>query len=150
MASISQPWATERLDEWSAAWIEPIEASDGPTAHRPAYHLATEFDVGGPVVAATLFATAHGVYEAFINGERVGDIELTPGFTAYRSRVQVHAFDVIHLVVEGVNAMGALLSDGWWRGQHGVIREIDAYAEAQGFTRSGFLLKAARGVLAGA
>lgn len=133
MASISQPRADAPLDEWSATWIEPVEPPDGPTAHRPAYHLATDFTISGAVTRATLYATAHGVYEAFINGERVGDIELAPGFTAYRSRVQVHAFDVTGLVVDGANAMGALLSDGWWRGQHGVIREIDAYGPTTAF-----------------
>jgi ATP-dependent DNA helicase RecQ len=47
--------------------------------------------------------------------------------------VQVHAFDVTGLVVDGANAIGALLSDGWWRGQHGVIREIDAYGSTTAF-----------------
>src|SRR3954463_16083202 len=112
---------------WNAEWIEPTEAEDTPTAHRPAYHLANEFSLETAPLSAVLYATAHGVYEAFINGERVGDIELTPGFNSYRSRLQVHAFDVSSLVQEGPNAIGALVSDGWWRGQHGAIREVDAY-----------------------
>jgi alpha-L-rhamnosidase len=118
---------------WTGQWIEPHEADTTPPAHRPAYHLATEFVLDAAPASARLFATAHGVYEAFVNGERVGDIELTPGFSAYRSRLQVHTFDVTDLVHEGSNALGALLSDGWWRGQHGVIREIDAYGTTVGF-----------------
>jgi alpha-L-rhamnosidase len=113
-------------------WIEPHETTTTP-AHRPAYHLATEFSLASAPVSARLYATAHGVYEAFINSHRVGDSELTPGFTAYRSRLQVHAWDVTALLVEGPNAFGALLSDGWWRGQHGVIREINAYGSTVGF-----------------
>ncbi|MSZ18890.1 MAG: alpha-L-rhamnosidase, partial [Actinobacteria bacterium] len=112
---------------FTASWIEPVESVDSPAIHRPAYHLAREFVVPSHVVSARLWATAHGVYEAFINGSRVGDFELTPGFTAYRKRLQVHAFDVTDLLHVGNNAIGAILSDGWWRGQHGVIREIDAY-----------------------
>jgi alpha-L-rhamnosidase len=118
---------------WTGQWIEPDEADATPSAHRPAYHLATEFILEAAPRSARLIATAHGVYEAFINGERVGDIELTPGFSAYRARLQVHTFDVTDLVHEGPNALGALLSDGWWRGQHGVIREIDAYGTTVGF-----------------
>ena len=42
--------------------------------------------------------TAHGIVEAFVNGARVGEDELLPGFTAYRKRLEVHAFDVTGLV----------------------------------------------------
>jgi alpha-L-rhamnosidase len=79
------------------------------------------------VRSAALRITAHGVYEAFLNGERVGDHELTPGFTAYRRRLQVQVFDVTGLLRPGANALGALLSDGWWRGQHGIARRSDSY-----------------------
>jgi alpha-L-rhamnosidase len=113
--------------DWTARWIEPVEAADGPVAQRPAYHLAGELTIDEPLTAAVLHVTAHGLYEAFVNGTRVGDAELTPGFTAYRSRLQVHSFDVTDLLVEGPNALGALVSDGWWRGQHGIIRALDAY-----------------------
>jgi len=118
---------------WIGSWIEPAEDDDSPPHHRAAHHVAGEFDLASPVVSAHLWATAHGVYEAFINGERVGDIELTPGFTAYRKNLQVHRFDVANLLRVGRNAMGALVSDGWWRGQHGVIREIDAYGDTLAF-----------------
>ena len=67
------------------------------------------------------------LYEAFINGTRVGDCELTPGFTAYRKRLQVQRFDVTDLVRQGRNALGAILSDGWWRGQNGIARRVDDY-----------------------
>ncbi len=116
-----------RLDTWTARWIEPVEAEGLPELQRPAQHLATEFRVAQPVRSATLRITAHGVYEAFLNGRRIGDHELSPGFTAYRKRLQVHIFDVTALVVSGDNALGAHLSDGWWRGQHGIARRTDSY-----------------------
>jgi alpha-L-rhamnosidase len=116
-----------RPDQWVANWIEPVEPVNGPTAHRPAYHLAGEVQLAGPVASALLRVTAHGLYEAFVNGTRVGDEELRPGFTAYRHRVQFQTYDVSDLLVDGTNAIGAILSDGWWRGQHGIVRAIDAY-----------------------
>ena len=121
------------VDEWIARWIEPVEPPDAPDAHRPAYHLASELTIDTPVASAVLHATAHGVYEAFVNGTRVADHELTPGFTAYHKRVQVQTFDVTDLVVEGHNALGALLSDGWWRGQHGIVRAFNAYGTTTAF-----------------
>ena len=65
------------------------EIVDGPSAHRPAFHLVGTHTIDDPFASAFLHATAHGVYEAFINGTRVGDLELTPGFNAYRKRLQV-------------------------------------------------------------
>ena len=56
--------------------------------------LRFEFDVDRPVVSARLHATAQGIYEAFLNGERVGDAELTPGFTQYDAHLQVQTYDV--------------------------------------------------------
>ncbi len=118
--------------EWTGRWIEPVDAPDGPELQRPAHHLVGEFNVAGTVVEAFLHVTAHGIYEAFLNGARIGDGELTPGFTAYRQRLQVQTFDVTALVREGGNALGALVSDGWWRGQHGIQRRTDSYGPATG------------------
>lgn len=112
---------------WTASWVAPIEASDGPARQRPVHQLAGVVDLDGEVAAATLHATAHGIYEAFLNGERVGDAELTPGWTAYRSRLQVQSFDVGALLRPGRNVLGALVSDGWWRGQNSVARRVDDY-----------------------
>jgi alpha-L-rhamnosidase len=117
---------------WTGQWVEPAEPPGGPAVQRPAYHLAGEVTICGPVASAWLHVTAHGVYEAFVNGARVGDEELRPGFTAYRSRLQVQPYDVTGLVTEGVNVVGALVSDGWWRGQHGFLRQVDSYGPATG------------------
>jgi alpha-L-rhamnosidase len=120
-------------DRWTGQWIEPVEPPGGPPVRRSAYHLAGEVTISGAVASAWLLATAHGVYEAFVNGTRVGDEELRPGFTAYRSRLQVQSYDVTGLVTEGVNVLGALVSDGWWRGQHGFLRLADAYGPTTAF-----------------
>ena len=112
---------------WQACWIEPAEAEPAAAGHRPAHLLRHTFTLTRPVRTARLYATAHGVYEAFLNGRRVGDAELTPGFTSYRSRLQVQTYDVTDLLVPGDNALGAVLSDGWFRGRHGFTREADGF-----------------------
>ena len=104
-----------------------MEADDLPGAQRPAYHLNGKVVLAESPVEAVLHATAHGVYEAFLNGTRVGDRELTPGFTAYRKRIQIQTSDVTDLVQQGANALGLLVSDGWWRGQQMVTRRSDFY-----------------------
>jgi len=58
-----------------------------------------------------LYATAHGLYEPYLNGRQVGDLELTPGYTEYASRTQVQTYDVTALVKVGANGLGALLAD---------------------------------------
>ena len=108
-------------------WVEPVEADSDLEVRRPAHHLVGEVDLPDGVRCAELRATAHGRYEAFVNGSRIGDQELLPGFTAYRKRLQVHSFDVAGLIHPGRNAIGFLLSDGWWRGQHDASRIKNAF-----------------------
>ncbi len=119
--------------DWSARWITPAEPERPPAGQRPAMFVRGEFGLGQPVVRARLYATAHGIYEAFLNGVRVGDAELTPGFTEYRRRLQVQAYDVTALLRPGRNALGAILSDGWFRGQVGLPRAHDQWGSELGF-----------------
>jgi alpha-L-rhamnosidase len=111
---------------WTASWVEPLESSAGGV-QRPVQLLIGSFAAPLRPVQAELRITAHGIYEAFLNGTRIGDAELTPGFTAYRRRLQVQTYDVTALLQEGENVLGARLSDGWWRGQNGIGRRSDAY-----------------------
>src|SRR5919112_1468747 len=120
-------------EDWTAIWVRPPE--DEPTAPgcRPAYELRGAVAVGGQVARARLYATAYGLYEVFVNGRRVGDHELTPGYTQYDARLQAQAFDVTDLVVPGSNEFTVLLSDGWFRGQVGTMRAADQWGERTAF-----------------
>ena len=93
---------------------------------RPAYWLRTTFDAP-PADRARLYITALGLYEAFLDGRRVGDVELAPGYTQYRARVQYQAYDVTPLVPPGRHVLAVLLADGWYRGQVGLPRAADQY-----------------------
>ena len=117
---------------WRAHWVAPI-AEAPPAGRRPAYRLRGELAIDGPVRRATLFATAHGLYEAELNGARVGDDELTPGYTEYAHHTQVQTYDVTALVREGTNTLDALLADGWYRGQVGVARAHDQWGTETAF-----------------
>ncbi|MFV2173268.1 family 78 glycoside hydrolase catalytic domain [Actinomadura sp. LOL_016] len=87
------------------------EGADGMTSQ-----LRKEFELGKKVERARLYSTALGVYTAQINGHRVGNDELTPGWTDYAKRVQYQTYDVTKLLRGGGNAIGATLAPGWYSG----------------------------------
>lgn len=118
--------------DWRASWIEPVEDERPPDGERPAYVLRHEFDLD-ELGTARLYATAHGVYETFLNGARVGDLELTPGFTSYHRILQVQAYDVTDLLRAGRNTWETVLSDGWYRGRTIFTQVADAYGDTTAF-----------------
>jgi alpha-L-rhamnosidase len=79
--------------------------------------LRTTFNLTKPVAKARLYATAHGTYDVMINGAKAGDHILAPGWTPYQHRLLVDTHDVTNHLVEGENAFGVLLTDGWYRGK---------------------------------
>ncbi|GAB2844019.1 glycoside hydrolase family 78 protein [Actinocorallia aurea] len=95
--------------DWEARFVGPGDGS----------LLRTEFTAGPGLVSARLYATALGVYEAELNGRRVGDQILAPGWTSYRHRLRYQTYDVTGLIEEGANCLGAVLGDGWYRGRLG-------------------------------
>ena len=95
---------------------------------RPGYWLRTTIDVP-PFRQARLYVTALGLYQAFLDGRRVGDAELAPGYTQYRARVQYQAYDVTSLLRPGRHVLAVLLADGWYRGQVGMPRAADQYGD---------------------
>jgi alpha-L-rhamnosidase len=112
--------------DWQARWIGVPEAERPEKGSRPAYWLRTLVDVP-PAAGARLYLTALGLYEAFLDGTRVGDAELAPGYTQYRARVQYQAHDVTSLARPGRHVLAVLLADGWYRGQVGLLRSADQY-----------------------
>jgi alpha-L-rhamnosidase len=115
--------------EWRGTWIsrgkDPDEDFDPPTGEEyddlanglaPSPYLRREFPLDKPVSRARLYATARGVYELYINGNRVGNDMLAPGWTDYDKRIQYQTYDVTPLLAEGQNTLGAVLGDGWFAG----------------------------------
>jgi alpha-L-rhamnosidase len=113
-------WETGFLshEDWKANWVEPVQ----DTARKmPALHLRKNFFIQKAVESATVYVTSHGFYELQINGSKVGDQVLTPGWTSYNKRLQYQVYYVGSLVKQGDNAIGAILGDGWYRGTLGWI-----------------------------
>ncbi len=87
-----------------------------PKQYLPAPYLRKEFTVATGVKRAIIYATAQGVYELSLNGQRVSNDVFMPGWTDYKQRIYYTAYDVTDLLKEGPNAIGAILGDGWFRG----------------------------------
>jgi alpha-L-rhamnosidase len=101
----------ERSD-WQAEWVGAPFAG-GPRTSSPVPYLRKEFKCAKQVVSARLYATAIGLYEYYLNGARVGDALLAPGWTDYNKHIQYQVYDVSDLIQPGTNTCGAMLGDGW-------------------------------------
>ncbi len=99
---------------WRAEFISAAQPSE---AGDPAAYFRRELDVRAGLRSATLHVTALGIVEAYVNGTRVGDEVLAPGWTSYQHRVHVSTHDVTDLLREGPNALGAIVGEGWAVGE---------------------------------
>ena len=82
-----------------------------------------------PVKQATVFATARGLYELHLNGRRVGDALLAPGWTDYNKHIEYQTYDVTSALQSGENTVGAILGDGWYSGYVGFARKRNLYGD---------------------
>jgi len=113
--------------DWKAKWITPGFAED--SVNRPSPLFRKGFSLTKKVQSAIAYITSHGLYEAQINGKRVGDAFLTPGWTTYNKRLQYQAYDVTNLLQPGANAVGATLGSGWYRGHIGFSHQQNYYGK---------------------
>lgn len=115
--------------DWEAKWISrqlvppggrfPPQDTiyDNPYWARPADHYRREFDVARKVRRATVYATALGLYELYVNGERLGDQVLAPGWTDFHTRVEYQSYDATAQVAAGRNTIAAIVGEGWYSGR---------------------------------
>lgn len=100
--------------DWTAQWIGksyPTDNLNGKTKVRARY-LRKDFSTGSAVKKATLYISGLGLYEAYINGQRIGTGELAPTPTDYNHTVKYNTFDVTAQVKQGSNAIGIILGNG--------------------------------------
>lgn len=82
-------------------------------------HLRREFEIGKPLRSARLHVTARGVFEVRLNGSKVGNDFMAPGWTPYTRKIETLTYDVTPQLREGKNAIGAILGEGWYAGRLG-------------------------------
>ncbi|WP_109484333.1 alpha-L-rhamnosidase [Occallatibacter savannae] len=115
-------WETKDFDDagWKGAVVWEQKPGPGnppvlaPWIPDSVKELRKEFDAKAGVKSARLYATALGTYQLFLNGKRVGDSVMAPGWTDYREHVPYQTYDVTGLVRSGGNVISALLAPGWY------------------------------------
>lgn len=109
-AKMDQPWQAQWITpEWDENTIQPL--------------LRKQFSLSKEVTSARLYISGLGLYEAEINGERVGDEYFTPYCNSYDNWIQYQTFDVTNQLYQGANAIGVMLADGWYKGRFGWIKK---------------------------
>ncbi len=103
--------------DWQAKWITGDYRVDKKRRY-PVDCFRKEF-ICGEVKKARLYITACGLYEAELNGQRIGSFVLAPGITDYNKRIQYQTYDVTGLLVSGSNVLTVQVADGWYRGSTG-------------------------------
>ena len=105
--------------DWSAKWIgdklPSVETVSATCLRRP-------FKLDAKAKRAIIYASALGVYELRINGQRVSDQLLAPEFTDYHARTQYQTYDVTSLLRAGDNCLSATVGDGWYAGGIGFVK----------------------------
>jgi len=99
--------------DWTASWVQPKQDS---ARKMPALMLRKQFSASKKIVSARVYVTAHGLYELYLNGRKVGDQALTPGWTEYKKRLQYQVYDVTAMLQPGDNVIGTMIGDGWFKG----------------------------------
>lgn len=140
-------------ERWKAGWIEP-EQEDGVMEReirffeqfvplpdhfgghdrlRPVQELRRTFSLQELPRQGTLYASAHGVYALWLNGNRVDSRRLAPETTPYENLLYYQIYDLTDMLHEGENDLRVLLADGWWIGRIGLTGDSCQYGKRLGF-----------------
>jgi alpha-L-rhamnosidase len=122
-------WEMGLLDEsdWKGEWIglNLNNLGKGPVySLPPAPYLRKDVVVNNKVKKARLYVTAKGLYQFYINGKKIGNDFLKPGWTDYNKRIYYQTYDITGEIKKGNNAFGAILSYGWYAGYIGYALAI--------------------------
>lgn len=101
---------------WQAEWITP--SWEDKNTHP---YFRKSFIVDKSICSARIYATGLGLYELFLNEEKVGNEYFSPGCTAADAWIQSYTYDVTKHLKRGENILGSLLGNGWAKGRFGVF-----------------------------
>jgi alpha-L-rhamnosidase len=104
-----------KSEDWIARWISLPSTRPVSALQSPSY-LRRDFQLTKPLLRATLYATARGVYLPYLNGKRIGNTLFAPGWTDYKKRIAYQTYDVTNELIAGANTIGAIIGDGWYAG----------------------------------
>ncbi len=120
------PWSTTawfetamlNASDWKAVWIS--DGSSNPSKDEDYYEndpmplIRKKFSTSKKIITARLFISGLGYYEAYLNGKKISDHVLDPGFTTYSKQVLYSVHDITPMVERGNNTIGFMLGNGWF------------------------------------
>jgi alpha-L-rhamnosidase len=115
-----------KAEDWQAQWIAGDYKLKKNTRY-PVDCFKKNFFVSKHVSRARFYITSCGLYEARLNGERIGSFVLAPGSTDYRYRLQYQVYTVTETIVGGENKLEIQLADGWYRGSIGCFGPVNVF-----------------------
>lgn len=120
----------------SEGWKADFISAEKPESENDSSGVMVrkEFCLSRHPKQAWLFSTALGLYEVYVNGERVGEDEMMPGWTSYHKHLLYQSYDVTEILREGKNALGALIGAGWYKGKMGFQRFRNLYGKETAFS----------------
>jgi alpha-L-rhamnosidase len=107
-----------KREDWTAQMVAAERIFTTHNGLRPTY-FRKSFELGQKVVGARLYITCYGLYEASINGSRVGDHAMAPGWTSYKHQLNYQTYDIGYLLQKGMNVIGVEVGEGWYCGRLG-------------------------------
>ncbi|KAL3455072.1 bacterial alpha-L-rhamnosidase domain protein [Aspergillus heterothallicus] len=113
--------------DWTSTLICAPWAEDNPDQRMPEDLFRKVFILPAKPQSGRLYITSLGVYEAEINGQRVGDYFLAPGWTSYHGQLQYQTYDVTHLLSSHGNCLGVRVAEGWYKGRLGFAGRRNHY-----------------------
>lgn len=121
-----------RENPWEGVFITADKDPD-PEYDPAAPLFRKPFSLRPGIAWARLYVSGLGLFECYLNGQKVSDDVLAPGWTAYKKRVQYRVYDVADMLREGENALGAMVGVGWYKGTYGWgDKAINMYGDRTG------------------
>lgn len=124
--------ALVEAEKWKAPFIS-AETDDSYKECSKGTYVRGSFQVRKPVREAFALTTGLGLYNFFLNGRKVGEDEMTPGWTSYRRHLLYQTYEVTEALREGGNTAGAMLAAGWYKGVMGLTKARNNYGDKTAF-----------------
>ncbi len=109
------------LSNWQGSWI----SDDRDIDYKPASYFRKKFNSEKEVVSARVYLAVAGLYELYINGEKIGNQRLDPMYTRFDRRNLYVTHDVTSQLQNGENSVGVLLGNGWYNHQSMAVWDFE-------------------------
>jgi len=110
---------------WKASWVR-LGSESTEKGSKPAQYFRKDFSSTQKIKSARVYVTSLGLYQLYLNGKKVSTDLFTPGWTSYKNRIQYQTYDVTSMI-QAKNSIGAVVGDGWYRGNIGWGNENGYY-----------------------